>query len=143
MKAETGEWLTPFPSFLEGVAHRAEVCCLYGTVVKALPPADQAQFSCPCCPDRPCLSYYCYLTVGLPIPHVQSLLLGIWLATDRTRKLRSVLAPAEPPLGLCNAASKMSRSLLQMSREVEARKAAGLPVVPQGLAVPALQSMTL
>ena len=144
MKEQSGEWLTPFPSLLEGVTHRCEACCLYRDVVTALPPADRAQFACPCCPDYPCLSYYCYFTVGLPIPHVQSLWLGLWLVADRTRQLRSMLAPNEPPAGLCKAAISMNRSLLQMSREVEARKAAGIPVVPQsgGLAVPPLQSMT-
>jgi hypothetical protein len=143
--APTGEWLTPWPDFCDGVTHRHRVCCMYGDVVRSLPETDprRADFSCPCCPNSPCLSFYCYLTVGLPIPYAQTALIGIWLVAAKVRALRAVLAPQEQPADLCTSCLRIERSVLQMSREVEARKAAGVPVVPTGTySAPPLASMT-
>ena len=124
-------WLTPWPSFCEGLGAHRRLFCLYGSVVNALPDSDPRKrgFACPCCPSSPCISLYCWVIVGMPIPHVQTLICGVWVVAAKLRRLRSLFAPEEPRVSLCDTAADMDRSLLQMHREVKARTAAGLPII--------------
>ena len=139
-------WLTPWPSFCEGVQNRPRTLCAYGNIVRALPDGDsrKREFACPCCPSSPALSLYCWLTVGLPIPHVQTLLCGLWVAAAKTRRLRALLAPDEQPQQtVCHACVHFDQNVLQMEREVAARRAAGVPILPQARAAPVGQKMVL
>jgi len=102
----------------------------YTAVVKALPEASQrSRFACACCPDRPGLSLLCWALT--PVPHT-FFIWGGWVQAWKVRELRRLVAPPRFKVEslvqhcVCNH----DVYLLQMRREVEARQARGLPVVP-------------
>ena len=96
-------------------------------VVEALPESSQKDFACVCCPNSPGLSLVCMVMPCL-IPHLA--VCGGFFAIRKIVQLRRLIQPVgaeeESYLEVCLSADMF---LLQMSNEVEERKAAGVPVL--------------
>ena len=99
-------WQTPLPSRLEAYcAPTGGGCCpcpahcralrIYGRLAGAIPASTpgRSALACACCPQRPALSLYLWLTAPFGVPHAHVLCYGLWKVVHQARRTGTRTSP--------------------------------------------------